>query len=168
MRHFPALLATIPLFLTACAQPLKQLAPTPLASKIAVIPFQNCPDPEERDCDSSGIRAARALVQGMGQERFRPMVIERPVGATQVLGDSLAAALALAKGYPFVIHGWVDHLADVAPMTFRPDRAELRFVVLRSSDRMLMATYEKQGQASNLSNPDAIMEDMGEELSDGL
>lgn len=132
--------------------------------------FRDCTITGQEDCDGSGLTAgsifARVLAQKPG---MRAVPLSRPVGATAPLDDAAAAAFGKLRGYQYVVNGEVEDYYRVAPMTFRAERAGVSVRILRTSDGSIMSFFsDRTHSATNLTTPDALVEDMAKHVGDSI
>ncbi|MGO4503606.1 MULTISPECIES: hypothetical protein [unclassified Dyella] len=142
----------------------------PTGSDIAVVMFRDCAITGQEDCDGSGLSAgaifARVLAQQPG---MKAMPLSRPIGPKVQLDDEQAVAYAKAKGFQYVVNGEVVDYYRVAPFTFRTERAGVSVRVLRTSDGQMMAFFsDRTNSGSNLTTPDALIEDMAQHVAASL
>jgi hypothetical protein len=165
-------LPVLSLLLVSCAStpPVVKRGQIPSGSELAVIPFRDCLIAGQADCDGSGNTAGNIFAQVFSASaKFRAVPLSRPVGPKEALTDDAAVALAKAKGYRYVINGEVDEYYDVAPMTFRVDRAGISVRILRVEDGSVTAVFSQRKEAgSNLGTPGGIIKKMAEHVRDSL
>ncbi len=159
------------LLLSACGvdpQFVKQME-VPRGTEIGVIPFRDCVIAGQDDCNGSGNAAGSAFVGVFSEDGFRAVLLSRPVAPKEPLSDDAAVALAKAKNLAFVINGEVTQFYDVAPMTFRPDRAGISVRILRVETGAVAASYSDiRASKTNFSNPVGMIKNMAEEVRDEL
>jgi hypothetical protein len=165
-------LLILPLLLVSCAStpPVVKRGQVPIGAELAVIPFRDCLISGQEDCDGSGNTAGNIFAQVFSASvKFRAVPLSRPVGPKETLTDDAAVALAKARGYKYVINGEVDDYYDVAPMTFRADRAGISVRILRVEDGSVMAFFSQRKTASsNLGTPGGVIKTMAEHVRDSL
>ncbi len=163
-------IAAAALVLSACSSlsSVVRREPVPSGAQVAVIPFQDCRIAGQEDCAGSGNKAGNAFATALGQ-KYRTVLLSRPVSATERLADADAIALARQRGVMYVVNGEVDEYYDVASFTFRADRAGVSVRVLRVQDGSVSASYSQTMKAgSNLGSPDDILRSMAEHVRDAL
>ena len=162
----------VSLFLVSCASTpaVVKRGQIPVGSDLAVIPFRDCLTSGQEDCDGSGNTAGNIFAQVFSASaRFRAVPLSRSVGPRQTLTDDAAVALAKNKGFRYVINGEVDEYYDVAPMTFRVDRAGISIRILRVEDGSVIAFFSQRKEAgSNLGTPAGMIKKMAEHVRDSL
>ncbi len=171
MRFVNSLLV-LPLVLISCAStpPVVKRDPVPIGSEFAVIPFRDCLIAGQEDCDGSGNTAGNIFAQVFSDSvKFKAVPLSRPVGSKEALTDDAAVALAKLKGFRYVINGEVDEYYDVAPMTFRVDRAGISIRILRVEDGSISAFFsQRKAAGSNLGTPSGMIKAMAEHVRDSL
>lgn len=142
----------------------------PIGSELAVIPFRDCLISGQEDCDGSGNTAGNIFAQVFSAStKFQAVPLSRPVGPKETLTDDAAVALAKIKGFKYVINGEVDEYYDVAPMTFRVDRAGISVRILRVEDGHITAFFsQRKDGSSNFATPSGIIKKMAEHVRDSL
>ena len=142
--------------------------PVPTGAQVAVIPFRDCLIADQEDCSGSGNKAGNAFAGALGQ-RYKVVLLSRPVSPTERLADADAIALARQRGAMYVVNGEVEEYYDVASFTFRADRAGVSVRVLRIDGGSVSASYSQTMKASNnLGSPDDILRSMAEHVRDAL
>jgi hypothetical protein len=171
MRFSHSLLVLL-LLLVSCAStpPVVKRGQVPIGSELAVIPFRDCLISGQEDCDGSGNTAGNIFAQVFSAStKFQAVPLSRPVGPKETLTDDAAVALAKIKGFKYVINGEVDEYYDVAPMTFRVDRAGISIRILRVEDGHITAFFsQRKDGSSNFSTPSGIIQKMAEHVRDSL
>ncbi|MEO6074944.1 MAG: hypothetical protein ABIP67_17120 [Burkholderiales bacterium] len=166
-----ALVAACGLLLSACGvdpQIVKQMK-VPHGTDIGVIPFRDCIIAGQEDCDRSGGLAGSVFVRVFSEDGFRAVLLSRPVAPKEPLSDDAAIALAKAKNLAFVINGEVSEFYDVAPMTFRPDRAGISVRILSVETGKIAASYSDiRASKTNFRTPESLIMNMAEEVRDEL
>ncbi len=142
----------------------------PVGSELAVIPFRDCLITGQEDCAGSGNVAGSIFARVFSfPPRFKAVPLSRPVSPVATLTDDDAVALAKAHGFKFVINGEVDEFYNVAPMTFRVDRAGISVRILRVEDASVVVFFSQRKEAgSNLATPDGLIEGMATHVRDSL
>lgn len=172
MRFSRSLLVFLPLVVVSCAStpPVVRRGQVPIGSELAVIPFRDCLIAKQEDCDGSGNTAGNIFAQVFSASvKFRAVPLSRPVGPKETLTDDAAVVLAKNKGFKYVINGEVDDYYDVAPMTFRADRAGISVRILSVEDGSVVAFFSQRKTAgSNLGTPGGIITKMAEHVRDSL
>jgi hypothetical protein len=103
------------------------------------------------------------------EDDFRAELLSRPVGPKEPLTDAAALALAKERNLAFVINGEVTQYYNVAPMTFRPDRAGISVRILRVDTGEVAASYSDiRASKTNFSTPDGMIQEMAEEVRDEM
>jgi hypothetical protein len=171
MRFSHSLLVLL-LLLVSCAStpPVVKRGQVPIGSELAVIPFRDCLISGQEDCDGSGNTAGNIFAQVFSAStKFQAVPLSRPVGPKETLTDDAAVALAKIKGFKYVINGEVDEYYDVAPMTFRVDRAGISVRILRVEDGHITAFFSQRKDGStNFATPSDIIKKMAEHVRDSL
>jgi len=166
------LLFLAPLLLVSCMRmpEVTRRAELPAGSELAVILFQDCMIPDQEDCTGSGNLAANVFAKVFSQSaKFRAVPLSWPVGPKAPLSDDAAVALAKEKGFKYVINGEVIDFYDVAPMTFRVDRAGVSIRILRVADGSVIAFFtHKKNAGSNFATPSDVVQEMAEHVRDSL
>ena len=163
-------IAAAALVLSACSSlsSVVRREPVPAGAQVAVIPFEDCRIADQEDCAGSGNKAGNAFAATLGQ-KYKIVLLSRPVSATDRLADADAIALARQRGAMYVVNGEVEEYYDVASFTFRVDRAGISVRVLRVADGSVSASYSQTMKAgSNLGSPDDILREMAEHVRDAL
>jgi hypothetical protein len=163
-------IAAAALLLCACSSLSSVVArePVPPGAQVAVIPFRDCLIADQEGCSGSGNKAGNVFAAALGQ-RYKIVLLSRPVGATDRLADADAIALARQRGAMYVVNGEVEEYYDVASFTFRTDRAGVSVRVLRIKDGSVSASYSQTMKAnSNLGSPDDIVRSMAEHVRDAV
>jgi hypothetical protein len=170
MKKFVLVVACASL-LSACGvdpQLVKQMD-VPRGTDIGVIPFRDCIIADQEDCDGSGSVAGSVFAHTFSEDGFRAVLLSRAVGSKEVLSDDAAVALAKAKNLAFVINGEVTQFYNVAPMTFRPDRAGVAVRILSVETGEVAVSYsDSRVSKTNFSTPNGMLQDMAEEVRDEL
>ncbi len=170
--RFSRSLLVLQLLLISCASTpaVVKRGQVPIGSELAVIPFRDCLISGQEDCDGSGNTAGNIFAQVFSASaKFRAVPLSRPMGPKETLTDDAAVALAKIKGFQYVINGEVDEYYDVAPMTFRVDRAGISIRILRVEDGSVVAFFSQRKEAgSNLGTPGGIIKKMAEHVRDSL
>ena len=171
MRFSHSLLVLL-LLLVSCAStpPVVKRGQVPIGSELAVIPFRDCLISGQEDCDGSGNTAGNIFAQVFSAStKFQAVPLSRPVAPKETLTDDAAVALAKIKGFKYVINGEVDDYYDVAPMTFRVDRAGISVRILRVEDGHITAFFsQRKDGITNFDNPNNIIKKMAEHVRDSL
>lgn len=171
MRRFNGAFLIL-LLVAGCAStpPVVVRSNVPSGSEIAVVAFRDCIIAGQEDCDGSGNVAGSIFARVFSSKpNLKAVPLSRPVGPKETLSDGVAAEMARAKGYKFVLNGEVDEYYSVAPMTFRVDRAGVSVRLLSADDGTVVAFFSQRKEArSNLSTPDAVIEKMAEFVLEGL
>lgn len=149
---------------SGCASSGVQLnSPIPPTAKIGVIQFGDCAIPQQDDCIGSGKKASEEYAKV-----FETAVIIRPaeLSPTDSVPTKIAAALAKNQGYDYVITGLVTERYDVAPFTFRVDRAGVNLQVLKTSDvsQSAVQVIPSMNAGSNLATPEGLFNDFAKML----
>jgi len=172
MRHCLLETTAIAITLVGCAStpPVVIRGNLPTGAEIAIVSFRDCTIAKQEDCDGAGNIAGSIFARVFSSSsRFKAIPISRPVGPKESFSDDAAVALARSKGFKFVINGEVDEYYNVAPMTFRVDRAGVSIRLLRVDDGSVLAFFSQRKEAgSNLSTPDHLIEKMAEHVRDSL
>lgn len=168
----PCSFLVLPLLLVSCVStpPVVKRGQVPIGSELAVIPFRDCLTSGQADCDGSGNTAGGIFSQVFSASvKFRAVPLSRPVGPKETLTDDAAVALAKTKGFKYVINGEVDDYFDVAPMTFRRERAGISVRILRVEDGSVTAFFSQRKTEGNVGNsPASIIKKMAEHVRDSL
>lgn len=172
MRNRPFFLATAACLLAACAStpPVTVRERVPAGTEIAVIMFRDCTISGQEDCDGSGLSAGSIFARVLStQPGLKAVPINRPVSPKLQLDDDQAVAFGKAKGYAYVLNGDVEDYYRVAPFTFRTERAGVSVRMLRTADGQVMAFFSyRTNSGSNLTTPDAMIEDMAKHVAKAL
>lgn len=160
------LLLLVIAMLSGCASSGVQMNTTiPQTAKIGILQFSDCAIPQHEDCIASGKKASAEYAKV-----FETTVLVRPVDMSETDNISTKAAAALAKtyGFDYVITGQVTDRYDVAPFTFRVDRAGVNLQVLKTSDASQSAVQviPSQNAGSNLATPESLFNDFAKMLKD--
>lgn len=167
---YPPLVPLLLLVSCASTPPVVKRGEVPIGSELAIISFRDCLTARQPDCDGSGNTAGSIFAQVFSaSSKFRAVPLSRPVGPKEALTDDAAVALAKTKGFKYVINGEVDEYYDVAPMTFRVDRAGISIRILRVEDGNVIAFFSQRKEAgSNLGTPAGIIKKMAEHVRNSL
>ena len=132
--------------------------------------FRDCTISGQEDCDGSGLAAGSIFARVLSaQPGFKAVTLNRPTGPKLELDDGQAAAYGKAKGYQYVLNGDVEDYYRVAPFTFRTERAGVSVRLLRTSDGQVMAFFSyRTNSGSNLTTPDAMIENMAKHVAKSL
>lgn len=172
MRNRPFVLVIATCLLTACAStpPVTVRERIPTGSEVAVIMFRDCTISGQEDCDGSGLSAGSIFARFLStQPGLKAVPLNRPVSPKLQLDDDQAVALGKAKGYAYVLNGDVEDYYRVAPLTFRTERAGVSIRLLRTVDGQVMAFFSyRTNSGSNLTTPDAMIEDMAKHVAKAL
>lgn len=166
------LLGAATILLLACASmpPVVKRGDVPIGSEIAVVPFRDCLIPGQDDCGGSGNMAGNIVAQVFSASgKFRAVPLSRSMPSNATFTDDAAVSLAKEKGFQFVINGEVDDYYDVAPFTFRVDRAGISVRMLRVADGSVLAYFSyRKDASSNLGTPGDVIRKLAEHFRDGL
>ena len=166
---FPLIAAMV---LAGCVTtpPVTVREPLPSGSDVAVIMFRDCTIAGQEDCDGSGFTAGSIFARVFAAQPGRKAVpLDRPVPPKSPLTDDQAVTYARSKGYAYVLNGDVEDYYRVAPFTFRAERAGVSVRVLRTSDGQVMSFFsDRTHSATNLTTPDALIEDMAKHVAASL
>lgn len=171
MKFIPIALGAA-LLLAGCAAlpPVVKRGELPPNAEIAVLMFRDCTIAGQVDCDGSGNSAGSVFARVMATgSRVRAVPVSRPVGAKEPLSDDAAVTFAKSKGYQYVMNGEVDEYYRVAPFTFRTERAGVSVRVLNVADGSVIAFFsDRRHSQTNLTTPDAMIEEMAKHVRDSL
>ena len=160
------------LSLSGCSSmpPVVKRGTLPIRADIAIVPFRDCLIPGQADCAGSGSTAGKVFVRVFSESSlFKAAPLPRPVDPTVALSDEDAVALARTKGFRFVINGEVDEYYDVAPFTFRSDRAGVTLRLLRVDDGVAIAFFSHlKANEGNLVTPADLIEGMAVHVRDSM
>lgn len=161
-----ALLSVV--LLSGCAaQTAHVYSPVPASSKIALVELSDCNIPNHEDCIGSGKKATKKYA-----EILAIPVLQRPenVRINEDIPASSAVEVAKNNGFDFVLFGTVTDIYDVAPMTFRIDRAGVNIRVAKVADGSIAALQNipSRNASSNIRTPEGLFEDFAKEMQDAL
>lgn len=138
-------------------------------STIAVVSFRDCTIADQDDCAGSGGKSTDAfMTQFATATVFHAVKLPRPVDTKAELGDDAAVAYAKQKGYAYVMNGEVTDFYQVAPMTFRKERAAIAVRVLSVADGKILQVHADDDTGNHDSPPVVLMKDMAKDVLDDL
>lgn len=152
--------------LSGCAaQTAYVYSPVPPTSKIAMIELSDCNIPNHEDCIGSGKKATKQY-----SDILSLSVLPRPsnIKINEDVPTSGAVEVAKSKGFDYILFGTVTDIYDVAPMTFRLDRAGVNIRIAKVADGSIavLQNIPSRNAGSNLSTPEGMFEDFAKEMKE--
>lgn len=152
---------------TGCYAAVVKRGNLPANSELAVIPLQDCTISGQEDCQGSGTVAGTVFARVLSQ-KLAATPLSRPVAANLALSDDDAVKFAKSKGYKFVLNGEVVDFYNVAPMTFRSDRAAVAIRILDVTTGKVVLFYSDRNEVSNIKTAEDALEQLAEHVASSL
>jgi hypothetical protein len=167
------LLITVTVMNTGCAlgTRIKGWEGVMASESVTVLPFKDHVSEDARDSDGTGKKCQDILAEKLSDDHSDVVKAHVPAGhdSKTVLSDADAQALGKSLKVDYVVYGDCIEYYDVAPFTFRADRAGMQVWVLRVADGVVVYTVKHaQNSDSNYDSPEGLLEEMAEGIAKGI
>ena len=138
---------------------------------LVVLPFRDNVSEDSNDSDGTGKKCQTIMVEALSDRRDDTVKSHVPANHDfkTVLSQMQANTLGKTLKVDYVVYGDCIEFYDVAPMTFRADRAGMQVFVLRVVDGVIVYTarYNEKSD-SNFDSPEDVIQELSEGMAKGI